>query len=346
MKVCIYGAGASGGYLAAGLSRVDEVELSLVARGPHLAAIQKSGLKLLIDGEERICAPRATNNPAELGPQDYVIVCLKAHQAWEAAEAMRPLLGEETAVVTGQNGVPWWYTYGLDRRFDNIRLETVDPGSRQWSAIGPERAIGCVVYPATEIASPGVVKHIYGDKFSLGEPDGSKSERTRRLGEVFTAAGFSAPVLDDIRSEIWLKLWGNLCFNPISALTRATLDIVTTQPDLRALCVRMMTEAQEIAQWYGASFRVDLQRRINGAAKVGAHRTSMLQDLESGRPMEIDALLTSVQEMGRLAGVATPTMDVVLALVQQLGRSLHLYPTFPEPTFPVETPAPTRVLHG
>jgi 2-dehydropantoate 2-reductase len=329
MKVCIYGAGAIGGYLAAGLSAVDEVELSLVARGPHLAAIQKNGLKLLIGGEEKLCAPRATNDPTELGPQDYVIVCLKAHQAWEAAEHMRPLLGEETAVVTGQNGVPWWYSYGLDRRFDNIRLETVDPGSRQWSAVGPERAIGCVVYPATEIAAPGTIRHIYGDKFSLGEPDGTSSERVRRLSAVFTAAGFSAPVLNDIRSEIWLKLWGNLCFNPISALTRATLDVVTTEPALRALCTRMMGEAQEIATWFGASFRVDIERRINGAAKVGAHRTSMLQDLESGRPLEIDALLTSVQEMGRFAGVDTPSIDIVLALTQQLGRSLRLYPTFP-----------------
>jgi 2-dehydropantoate 2-reductase len=329
VKICIYGAGAIGGYLAVGLNAVDGVELSVVARGPHLAAIKERGLKLLIDGEKRVCKPRATNDPAELGPQDYVIVCLKAHQAWEAAEQMAPLLGEATAVVTGQNGVPWWYTYGLDRRFEDVRLQSVDPGSRQWTAIGPQRAIGCAVYPATEIESPGVIRHTYGNKFSLGEPDGRISERCRLLADALQAAGFDAPVLPDIRNELWLKLWGNLCFNPISALTRATLDVVTTQADLRALCVHMMTEAKAVAAAFGVSFHVDLDKRIRGASRVGAHRTSMLQDMEGGRPLEIDALLTSVQEMGRIVGIATPYIDVVLGLTQQLGRSLRIYPVFP-----------------
>jgi 2-dehydropantoate 2-reductase len=320
MKVCVYGAGAIGGYLADGLSRVDGVELSLVARGAHLAAIQANGLKLIVDGKIRTCRPRATNNPEELGPQDYVIVCLKAQQAWEAAEQTRPLLGSDTAVVTGQNGVPWWYTYGLEGEFQGARLHSVDADDRLWHAIGPERAIGCVVYPATEIVEPGVIKHTYGRKFALGEPNGSISQRSARLSALLTSAGFEAPVLPDIRSEIWLKLWGNLCFNPISALTRATLDIVATEPSLRTLSINMMTEAHEIATRFGATFRVDITRRVNGAASVGAHRTSMLQDLERGRPLEIDALLTSVQEMGRLAGVATPYIDTVLGLIQQLGR--------------------------
>lgn len=337
MRVCIYGAGAIGGYLAAGLSTVSDVELSLVARGPHLAMIQQQGLKLLIKGEEKVCHPVATNDPSTLGPQDYVIVCLKAHQAWETAEQTRALFGRHTAVVTCQNGVPWWYGYGLNG-FDDMRLQSVDPDNRQWNAIGPERAIGCVVYPATDIVSPGVVRHTYGNKFSLGEPDGTISERSRNLSRVFEAAGFDAPVLDDIRSELWLKLWGNLCFNPISALTRATLDVVATEPQLRALSVKMMSEAQEIALRYGASFRVDIDRRINGAARVGAHRTSMLQDLEGGRPLEIDALLTSVQEMGRLVGVQTPYIDVVLGLVQQLGRSLAIYPAFRQATAAVAQP--------
>jgi 2-dehydropantoate 2-reductase len=330
VKICIYGAGAIGGYLAAGLSRVDGVELSLVARGPHLAAIRDRGLELRIDGESRICRPVATNDPRELGPQDCVIVCLKAHQAWEAAEQMAPLLGADTAVVTGQNGLPWWYMHGLGERFGGTSLRSIDPLDRQWTVIGPQRAIGCVVYPATEIVEPGVVRHVYGRKFSLGEPDGSISERCTRLSGLLEAAGFDAPVLADIRSEIWLKLWGNLCFNPISALTRTTLDIVATEPNLRALSINMMTEAQEIATRLGVAFRVDIARRIDGAARVGAHRTSMLQDLEGGRPLEIDALLTSVQEMGRLVGVATPYIDVVLGLVQQLGRSLKVYPTFPD----------------
>ena len=328
MKVCIYGAGAIGGYLATGLSEVD-VELSVVARGAHLAAIQANGLKLLIDGRERACRPMATNDPGELGPQDYVIVCLKAHQAWEVARQMAPLLGPDTAVVTGQNGVPWWYTHGLDARFAEARLRSVDPQDRQWTAIGPERAIGCVVYPATEIVEPGVVRHIYGKRFALGEPDGSLSSRCARLSRLLEAAGFEAPVLNDIRSEIWLKLWGNLCFNPISALTRATLDVVATEPSLRTLSIHMMREAQEIATRFGATFRVDITRRVDGAARVGAHRTSMLQDLENGRPLEIDALLTSVQEMGRLVSVETPYIDMVLGLVQQLGRSLNIYPPIP-----------------
>jgi 2-dehydropantoate 2-reductase len=329
VKICIYGAGAIGGYLAAGLSEVDGVELSLVARGPHLAAIQAGGLKLQIDGQTRLCRPRATNDAAELGPQDYVIVCLKAHQAWEAAHRMAPLLGPDTAVVTGQNGVPWWYTHGLDARFADARLNSVDADDRQWTAIGPERAIGCVVYPATEIVEPGVVRHIYGSKFALGEPDGSMSLRCQSLSRVLEAGGFEAPVLKDIRSEIWLKLWGNLCFNPISALTRATLDIVATEPSLRTLSMHMMAEAQEVATRFGATFRVDITRRVDGAARVGAHRTSMLQDLENGRPLEIDALLASVQEMGRLASVETPYIDMVLGLVQQLGRSLNIYPPIP-----------------
>lgn len=328
MKVCIYGAGAIGGYLAAGLSKVEGVELSVVARGKQLAAIKNKGLKLLIGEEEQVCQPKATNNPADLGAQDYVIVCLKAHQAWEAAEQMEPLLGDDTAVVTGQNGVPWWYMHGLDSRFHNMRLHSVDPDDRQWNAIGPERAIGCVVYPATELVEPGVIRHTYGKKFSLGEPDGSMSERARRLAKALEAGGFEAPVLNDIRSEIWLKLWGNLCFNPISALTRATLDIVATEPGLRQVSANMMTEAEEIATRFGSTFRVTMEKRINGAAQVGAHRTSMLQDLENGRPLEVDALLTSVQEMGRLVDVKTPYIDTVLALVQQLGRSLQIYPTF------------------
>jgi 2-dehydropantoate 2-reductase len=329
VKVCIYGAGAIGGYLAAGLSGVDGVELSLVARGPHLAAIRSRGLTLRIGDEVRVCRPIATSDPRELGAQDYVIVCLKAHQAWQVADQMAPLLGPDTAVVTGQNGVPWWYTHGLDARFSEARLRSVDPQDRQWTAIGPQRAIGCVVYPATEIIEPGVVRHIYGDKFALGEPDGSISPRSMRLSALLQSAGFDAPVLKDIRSEIWLKLWGNLCFNPISALTRATLDVVATEPSLRSLSIHMMTEAQQIATRFGATFRVDITRRVDGAARVGAHRTSMLQDLENGRPLEIDALLTSVQEMGRLVGVETPYIDMVLGLVQQLGRSLNIYPPIP-----------------
>jgi len=330
MKICVYGAGAIGGYLAAELSSVPGLKVSAIARGPHLAAIRERGLKLLIGGEERNARFAATDDPAELGPQDVVVIALKAHQGWEVAEQMTPLLGPETAVVNCQNGTPWWYFYGLGGDYEGLRLASVDPDDRQWNVIGPERAIGCVVYPAAEITEPGVIKHTYGNKFALGEPSGEISERCLAIGRAFEAAGLKAPVLPNIRDEIWLKLWGNLCFNPISALTRATLDVVATDPATRGLSKAMMEEAYDIATRLGASFRVDVERRINGAAGVGAHRTSMLQDLEKGRALEIDALLTSVQEIGRLVDVATPNIDIVLGLVQQLGRSQGLYPTFPE----------------
>jgi 2-dehydropantoate 2-reductase len=273
---------------------------------------------------------RASSDPAELGPQDYVIVALKAHQAWEAAERLRPLLGANTAVVTCQNGVPWWYFHRLSGPYEGTTLEAVDPDRRQWRGIGPERAIGCVVYPATEIAEPGTIRHVYGDKFSLGEPDGTSSDRALRLSEALEKGGFRAPVLDDIRSEIWLKLWGNCCFNPISALTGATLDVVASHADTYPVAAAMMREAESVARALGATFRVDLARRIAGAAKVGAHRTSMLQDLEAGRAMEIDALVGAVQELGGIVGVPTPSIDIVLGLVRQLGRTHGLYPTFPE----------------
>jgi 2-dehydropantoate 2-reductase len=334
VKICIYGAGAIGGYLAAMLSRAD-AEVSAIARGAHLEAMRKNGLTVVLkDGDPVVARLPATDDPAELGPQDYVVVALKAHQAWEVAEQMAPLLGPDTAVVTAQNGVPWWYFHGFEGPYANLRLESVDPDDRQWNAIGPERAIGCTVYPAAEVVEPGVIKHIYGDKFGLGEPTRQETERVRRLSEMFEAAGLKAPIIPEIRNDIWLKLWGNLCFNPISALTRATLDVVATDPGTRTLARNMMLEAQIIGRRIGVHFRVDIERRINGAAKVGAHRTSMLQDLERGRQLEIDALLTVVQEMGRMVGVETPHIDAVLALVQQLGSTQGLYPTYPEAVLP------------
>ena len=331
MKICIFGAGAIGGFLAHGLARVEGIELSVVARGAHLAAMRQNGLTLVRDGARSSVTVRASDDARELGPQDYVIIALKAHQAWESAGLVAPLLKPDTAIVSCQNGVPWWYFHKLEGPYEGHHLDSVDEGGRQWNLIGPERAIGCVVYPAASITEPGVIHHTYGDKFSLGEPDGHRSARTTRLSAVIEAGGLKAPVLHDIRSEMWLKLWGNLCFNPLSALTRATLDVVATDPATRALARAMMMEAHEIATRLGAHFRVDLERRIDGAARVGAHRTSMLQDLEAGRPMEIDALVTAVQEMGRITGVETPFIDAVLALVQQLGRTQGLYDGPPAP---------------
>jgi 2-dehydropantoate 2-reductase len=329
MKICIYGAGAIGGYLGV-LLKEGGADVSLVARGGHLAAIRENGVRLQIGGAEKVARMPATSNPAELGPQDYVIIALKSHQAWEAAEQMEPLLGPETAVVTAQNGLPWWYFYGVEGQYANLQPQSVDPDSRQWRVIGPQRAIGCTVYPATEVVAPGVIKHIYGDRFGLGEPLRKETERIRHLAQAFEAGGLKAKIHPEIRNDIWLKLWGNLCFNPISALTRATLDVVATDPGTRRVARRMMEEAERIARRIGAHFRVDIERRINGAAGVGAHRTSMLQDLDKGRPLELDALLTVVQEIGRLVDVETPTIDTVLALIQQMGRVAGVYPTFPE----------------
>lgn len=330
MRITIFGAGAIGGCLAAGLAGVEGVELSVIARGAHLEAIRRHGLKLVSQGREAVVQLRATAEPAELGPQDYVISALKAHQAWAAAAQMAPLLGPSTAVVTCQNGVPWWYFYRIGGGYEGRRLDAVDRGDRQWRLIGPERAIGCVAYPAAEIATPGTVRHIYGNRFVLGEPNGEMSERLFQVSRALSQAGFEAVTLDDIRSEIWLKLWGNLCFNPLSALTRATLDRLATDPGARSVARAMMVEAKALGERLGATFRIDIERRMEAAARIGAHRTSMLQDLEAGRAMEIDALLTAVAEMGRIVGIATPTIDLVLALVQELGRSLGLYPTYPE----------------
>ena len=324
MKICIYGAGAIGGYLGVQLARAG-ADISLVARGPHLAAMRENGLKLLIGEDTHVARPRCTDNPAELGMQDVVIICLKAHSVPAVTGQMQPLLGSHTRIVTAVNGIPYWYFYKHGGAYEGSTLESIDPGGRQWRELGPERAIGCIVYPATEIEAPGVVRHVYGNHFPLGEPSGETTEDITRLSALFTAAGLKAPILDRIRDEIWLKLWGNVCFNPISALTHATLDVICSDPDTRALSKSIMLESQAIAESFGIRFRVDVERRIEGARKVGAHKTSMLQDLERGRPLEIAPLVTVVQEMGRLTGIPTPALDAVAALVAQRGKMAGLY---------------------
>lgn len=327
MKICVYGAGAIGGYVGVLLAK-GGADVSLIARGPHLAAIKENGLTVEFKDHKENAKLLASDDPAELGPQDYVIIALKAHQAWESAEKLKPLLGPDTAVVTMQNGIPWWYFYGLKGEYENHQLNSVDPDNRQWKAIGPERVIGATVYQATHITEPGVIKHTYGDKLGIGEPSGIETARTKALIEVINAGGMKGRYYDDIRSDIWLKLWGNLCFNPISALTHATLDIVATDPGTRQIARLMMEEGEMIGRRLGADFRVDITRRIDGAASVGAHKTSMLQDLEKGRSIELDALLTVVQEMGRLVKIDTPTIDMVLALTQQMGRVAGVYPAY------------------
>ncbi len=324
-RIAIYGAGAIGGLMGARLTKTD-VDLSLIARGPHLAAIRDNGLTMIEeDGTRETATVNATDNPADLGIQDYVIVTLKAHSVPAVVDAMQPLLGAQTAVVMAVNGFPWWYFHDLEGPWRDRRVESVDPGGSLWDGIGPERAIGCVVYPASDVPEPGVIRHISGDRFSLGEPSGERTERLDSLSQILRDAGFKAPIKPRLRDEIWIKLWGNLCFNPISALTHATLDIICTDPGTRAISRAMMLEAQAIGEALGARFAIDVEKRIDGGAAVGAHRTSMLQDLEMGRPMEIDALVTVVQELGIMTGIETPTIDMILSLIQQRGRMAGVY---------------------
>jgi len=324
MRICIFGAGAIGGYLGVKLARAG-ADVSLVARGAHLAAMQAKGLTLIEDSGTTNVAVTATDNPADLGVQDYVIVTLKAHSVPLVVDKMQPLIGPQTTIVSGVNGLPWWYFHQFGGDLEGTRLASVDPGDVQWNGFGPDRVLGCVVYPAAEVAQPGVIRHIEGNRFSLGEPDGSKSERAVNLSKVLGASGLKAPVRTRLRDEIWVKLWGNLSFNPISALTHATLDVLCTDPGTRNVARGMMREAQEIAEKIGVKFPIDIERRIDGGAAVGAHRTSMLQDLDANRPMEIDALIGSVQELGRITNTPTPTIDTVLALVQLRGRTAGLY---------------------
>ncbi|MEX5729761.1 2-dehydropantoate 2-reductase [Rhodovulum iodosum] len=326
MKICVFGAGAIGGYMGAKLAQAG-AEVSLVARGPHLAAMKANGLRLIEEesGTDATVPVNASDNAADLGPQDYVIVTLKAHSVPPVVDKMQPLIGPDTTIVSGVNGVPWWYFHKIGGDYEGTRLASVDPGDAQWNGFGPDRVLGCVVYPAAEVIEPGVVKHIEGNRFSLGEPDGSKSERAAVLSKALSAAGLKAPVRPKLRDEIWVKLWGNLSFNPISALTHATLDVLCTDDGTRAVARDMMLEAQEIAEKLGVKFPIDVERRIDGGAAVGAHRTSMLQDLDQGRPMEIDALVGSVQELGQVTGTPTPTIDTVLALVKLRARVAGLY---------------------
>jgi 2-dehydropantoate 2-reductase len=324
MKICIYGAGAIGGYLGAGLA-LNGADVTLIARGPHLAAMQENGLKLIKDGEERIATVTATDDPAEAGPQDFVIVTLKAHSVPPIADQFAPLFHDETAVVWGVNGIPWWYFHGLEGDHTGRRIECLDPGGVLWDNLGPDRMIGCAVYPAAEVSEPGVIQHVEGDRFPLGEPSGVKTDRILALSAALIEGGFKAPIRPQIRNELWVKLWGNLSFNPISALTHATLETIGTDPGTREVARRMMLEGQAIGEALGVRFAIDVEKRINGAVEVGAHKTSMLQDLERGRPMEIDALVAAVQEMGRVVNVDTPYIDAVLALVRQRAREAGCY---------------------
>jgi 2-dehydropantoate 2-reductase len=323
MKIAIIGAGAIGGYVGVKLAQAGE-DVTFIARGANLDAIRRNGMTLVMGGGAELVARdvRATNDYAAAGAHDVVILAMKAHQVADVARDVPKLFDAGTAVVTMQNGIPWWYFDGHGGALAGTRLASVDPTGLATECIPASRIIGSVVYPASELVAPGVVRHIEGDRFPLGELDGATTERVTRISEAFTRAGCKAPILADIRAEIWLKLWGNLTFNPISALSRATLVDICQYPPTRALSAAMMTEAQSVANKLGVTFRVSIDKRIAGAEKIGKHKTSMLQDVEASREPEIDALVGSVVELGRLTGTPTPHIESVYALTKLLARSI------------------------
>ncbi len=323
MKIAVVGAGAIGGYLGARLSLAGE-DVTFIARNKNLAAINAKGFKLILEDGSEQHAPnvRAVQAMADAGPQDAVLLTVKAHQVKDLLPELRALFGPETVVVTMINGLPWWYFHKLAGPYEGRQLDSVDPGGVIARHIEPERVIGSVVYPAAELVEPGVVKVIEGNRFTLGEPDGSRSPRIEALSQAMMKAGFKAPVSKDIRGEIWVKLWGNLSFNPISALTHATLQDICRDAGTRELAANMMREAQALGEKLGVEFKVSLEKRIAGAEAVGAHKTSMLQDVEAGRALELEALVGSVRELGRITETPTPIIDAVYALTSLLGKTL------------------------
>ena len=323
MKIAIIGAGAIGGYVGVKLALAGE-DVTFMVRGANLAAIRENGMKLVMhDGQEHVASNvKASNDYAATGPQDMVILAMKAHQVEAVANDVPKLFGPDTVVVTMQNGIPYWYFHKHGAALEGSTVQSVDPSGAILKNIPAHRVIGCVVYPASELIQPGVVKHVEGDRFPVGELDGTTTDRVTRVSECFANAGFKAPVLENIRSEIWLKLWGNLTFNPISSLTHSTLVDICQYPLSRELAASMMREAQEIATKLGIEFRVTLDKRIAGAEKVGKHKTSMLQDVEAGRAPEVDALVGSVVELGRLTQTPTPHISTVYALVKLLAKTM------------------------
>lgn len=323
MKIAIIGAGAIGGLVGARLALAGE-EVSFLVRGANLEAIRRNGIKLVeADGTEKVSRDVvATNDYGEVGPVDVVVLAMKAHQVEAVLPDLPKLLGPQTVIIPMQNGIPFWYFHGHGGALAGSTVKTVDPDGALMKQIPADRVLGCVVYPASELSAPGVVHHIEGDRFPLGELDGRTTDRIKQVTDTFARAGFKAPILEDIRAEMWLKLWGNLTFNPISALAHATLVDICQFPQSRELAASMMREAQAIAGKLGVEFRVSLDKRIAGAERVGKHKTSMLQDIEAGRAPEIDALVGSVVELGRLTETPTPHIDTVYALVKLLAKSM------------------------
>ncbi len=324
MKIAIIGVGAIGGYVGTRFVLAGE-DVTFIARGANLEALRTCGIRLInANGtEETVPQVKATDNYADAGAQDMIVLAMKAHQVEAVAGDVPKLFGPRTVVIPMQNGIPYWYFHGQPGAFAGMRVASVDPNGVIYDKIPCERVIGCVVYPAAELVSPGVVRHVEGNRFPVGEPDGTTSDRVAQVARCFVKSGMQAPILSDIRSEIWLKLWGNLSFNPISALSRATLAEICQYPPSRAVAAAMMSEAQSVAHQLGIKFRVSLEKRIAGAEKVGHHKTSMLQDVEAARTLEIDALLGSVMELARRTNTPTPHIDTVYALTKLLANTLE-----------------------
>jgi 2-dehydropantoate 2-reductase len=320
MKFAIVGAGAIGAFAGAMLARAGE-DVTLIARGAHLRAMQEHGVRVRGEIGEFAARPMATDDPAAVGPVDVVLLTLKAHSLTAMAPRLAPLIGDETCVLSAQNGIPWWYFYCHGGDWEGTQLETVDPGGMIGQHIDPSRVIGCVVYPSTTIVEPGIVWHIEGTRFAIGEPDGSKSERCRRIADSFIKAGLRCPIRTNIRHDMWVKLMGNVAYNPISALTRATLIEIVQCPETRELAAAIMAEAESVAGKLGIDIGVSIEQRLEGAEKVGHHKTSMLQDVEAGRPMELEAIVGAVVELGNKMGLSLPYTNSVYACVKLLGRS-------------------------
>jgi len=322
MKFVIVGAGATGGFLGARLARANE-DVTLVARGQHLAAMRENGVRVIGDGEDFVAHPACTDDLSVVGGADVVFLTVKAHALTDLAPRLGPLLGPETAVVTAQNGIPWWYFDRFEGSLAGTHLHTADPSGAIAKSIESRRVIGCVVYPATQLVAPGVIEHLEGTRFSIGEPDGSKTERCQAIAAALVRAGLKSPIRTRIRHDLWLKLLGNVAFNPISALTRATLVDIATHPETRATARAVMEEADSVARALGVELEIGVDQRMAGAERVGAHKTSMLQDVETCRPLEVEALLGTVVEIGELLGLELPHLRTIYACTQLLDITLR-----------------------
>ena len=324
MRVCVVGAGAIGGLMAVKLSLAGN-DVTVIDQGSHLAAIQKEGLKLIWeDGSEHVAKVKGVGSAKEAGPQDLVILAVKAHFLDQVARDVEKLLDNDTMIMTVQNGMPWWYFHNYAGPLGGTRLKSLDPSGVLDRYIPANRIVGCVVYPAAALTEPGVIKHVEGDRFPIGELDGTVGARVQKLYDLLVAAGFRSRILDDIRSEVWLKAWGNLSFNPISALTHATLEDICTFKETRELAATMMAEAQVIGEKLGVTFRHTIEKRIEGAQSVGKHKTSMLQDVEAGRSLETEALIGAILEMGKLVEAPAPAIEAVYACVKLLNKTMLL----------------------